>query len=404
MKDMTRATHSGRVPENQAGIVNPPVYHASTILFPTMETLRDSRRVRSGDGMTYGVHGNPGTFALEHALASMETDEDMAASGAVRTRLCNSGLQAVTMPMLCCTKAGDHVLVPDNCYGPTRTFGDGMLKRLGVTVEYYDPLIGGEIRSLMRPETTMVLVEAPGSWTFEMQDIPAIAEEAKKRGAVVMMDNTWASPLYFRAFDHGVDVSVQAITKYVGGHSDLVMGSVTATRDVYDAMIQPGWKELGLCASPDDAFLAMRGLRSLPVRLKAHWEGGLRVGDWLLSRPEVAEVLHPAMPHDPGHALWARDFRGSTSLFAFTLDERYGSDACLSALLDELTLFGMGFSWGGFESLLIPIYPQRLRTATAWPKPGRPRGQTMRIHIGLEDPEDLIADLEAGFARMRAAA
>ncbi|MEO1724791.1 MAG: cystathionine beta-lyase [Pseudomonadota bacterium] len=403
MKDETRATHLGRDPQAHAGTVNRPVYHASTILYPTFEALKESRRVRSGDGLTYGVHGTPGTFALEHALCEMEAGEGAVAAG-FRTRLCNSGLQAVTAPMMAVAGAGDHVLVPDNAYGPTRTFADGTLRRMGVETTYYDPLIGGAIRELLRPNTRLVIVESPGSWTFEVPDIPAIAEEAHRAGAVVMMDNTWASPLYYKAFEHGCDISVQAVTKYVAGHSDLLMGSVTATKEAYDRFIQPLWQHVGLCASPDDAFLAMRGLRTMPTRLKAHWAAGLRLGEWLMERPEVAEVIHPAMPHDPGHALWQRDFVGASSLFAFVLDERYGGDAAMSALLDELAFFGMGFSWGGFESLLIPVYPQSLRTATAWPRPGRPGGQVMRIHVGLEAPEDLIADLEAGFDRMRRAA
>ena len=393
MKDATRAVTAGRRPEAHSGTVNPPVYHCSTILFPTVASLKASREVAPGDGVTYGVHGTPGTFAFEEAIRAIE--------GGFRTRLCNSGLQAVTMPLLSCLSAGDHLLMVDTAYGPTRTFCDGTLRRLGVETTYYDPLVGGGIRELIRPNTRVVFVESPGSWTFEVQDIPAIAEEAHQAGALVVMDNTWASPLYFKPFEHGVDISVQAITKYVGGHSDLVMGSVTATEEVYPK-IQRGWQELGLCGSPDDVFLAMRGLRSLHVRLPQHWQAGLRLGHWLIERPEVAEVIHPAMEHDPGHAIWARDFLGASSLFAFTLREDFSSEAHLAALLDQLERFGMGFSWGGFESLLIPISPERLRTATPWPKPGRPKGQTLRIHVGLEDTDELIEDLKVGFARMRA--
>ncbi|MBK0398157.1 cystathionine beta-lyase [Limibaculum sp. M0105] len=392
MKDATRAVTAGRNPGAHSGAVNPPVYHCSTILFPTFDALKASRQITSGDGVTYGVHGTPGTYACEEAIRALE--------GGFRTRLCNSGLQAVTMPLLACLSAGDHLLMVDTAYGPTRTFCDGMLRRLGVETTYYDPLVGGGIRELIRPNTRVVFLESPGSWTFEVQDVPAIAEEAHKAGAIVMMDNTWASPLYFKPFEHGVDVSIQAITKYIGGHSDLVMGAVTSNETVYPKVRQ-GWQELGLCGSPDDVFLAMRGLRSLHVRMPRHWEAGLKVGHWLMERPEIAEVMHPAMEHDPGHALWKRDFLGAASLFAFTLHEEFSTEAHLAALLDNLEHFGMGFSWGGYESLLIPIYPSRLRTATPWPKQGRPKGQSLRIHIGLEDTGDLIDDLAAGLDRMR---
>lgn len=390
-KDATIAVTAGRRPKENHGVVNPPVYHASTILHPTFQALRDAGNIPPGDGVTYGVHGTPGTFAFEEAVAALE--------GGFRTRLCSTGLTAVTAPLLAFLKTGDHLLVPDNCYGPTRHFSDTMLKNLGVETTYYDPEVGGGIRELIRPNTRVVFVEAPGSWTFEMQDIPAIAEEAKKAGAIVMMDNTWASPLYFKPFEHGVDVSIQAVTKYISGHSDLVMGAVTSTKEVYPA-IRDAWRALGLAASPDDVYLAMRGLRTIHTRLPRHWENGLKVGEWLMSRPEIAEVIHPAMEHDPGYALWKRDFVGASSLFAFTFTEGLSSDAHMSALLDHLHHYGMGYSWGGFESLLIPVYPQSRRSATVWPKAERPTGQTMRIHIGLEDPDELIEDLKAGFERM----
>jgi len=391
--DATRAVSAGRRPRENHGVVNPPVYHASTILYPTVQALWDSRDIPPGDGVTYGVHGTPGTYALEEAICALE--------GGFRTRLCSSGLTAVTAPLLAYLSAGDHLLMLDAVYGPTRRFCNTMLARVGVETTYYDPEIGARIAELIRPNTKVVFVEAPGSWTFEMQDIPAIAEVAHKAGAIVMMDNTWASPLYFKPFQHGVDVSIQAVTKYIGGHSDLVMGSVTTTEAAYPTL-RDSWAQLGLCAGPDDVFLAMRGLRTIHTRLPRHWASGLKVGEWLKGRPEVAEVIHPAMEHDPGHALWKRDFVGASSLFAFTFVDGLSSPAHMAALLDEMTHFGMGYSWGGFESLLIPIYPEKLRSATPWPKPGRPKGQTMRIHIGLEDVDELIADLETGFARMAA--
>jgi len=392
MKDATRATTAGRRPHENHGVVNPPVYHASTILSPTLAAFRATEAVEDADAVTYGVHGTPGSFAFEEAVAALE--------GGFRTRLASTGLLACTAPLLSCLSAGDHLLLVDTCYGPTRRFADKMLSRLGVEVTYYDPLVGGAIRELIRPETKVIFAESPGSLTFEVQDIPAIAEEAKRHGVTLMLDNTWATPLYFKPFESGVDVSIQAVTKYIAGHSDLVMGAVTSTEDAYPA-IREGWKQLGLNGAPDDVYLAMRGLRTLPVRMARHWESGLALAEWLKGRGEVAQVLHPALPDDPGHALWKRDFLGACSLFGFILEPAFSSEAHLAALLDGLELFGMGSSWGGFESLLIPRTPPR--TAVPWPRPGFPEGQLMRIHVGLEDPRDLIADLAAGFERMRRA-
>ncbi|MGD9829385.1 MAG: cystathionine beta-lyase [Hyphomicrobiaceae bacterium] len=391
MKDATKAVIAGRRPKDNHGIVNPPVYHASTIIASSLADYRARRDIPPGDGLTYGIHGTPGTYAFEEAVAALE--------GGYRTRLCQSGLTAVAAPLLSYLSTGDHVLMVDSVYGPGRTLCDGMLKRMGIETTYYDPLIGGAIRDLIRPNTKVVYVESPGSWTFEVQDIPAIAEEAKKRGAIVMMDNTWASPLYFKPFEHGVDVSIQAATKYIAGHSDLLMGTVTTTKEAYPKL-RTGWRELGLCAGPDDVFLAMRGFRTIATRLKQHWESGLVMGEWLMAQPEVAEVIHPAMPHDEGYRLWKRDFLGAASLFAFVLKPEYSSEPHLAALLDQLEHYGMGASWGGFESLLIPVDPPTRRSATAWPRPGRPAGQVMRIHIGLEDIGDLIEDLKTGFERM----
>lgn len=390
MKDATKAILAGRNPDENFGVVNPPVYHASTILWSKVQDFHDSRQIRPGDGVTYGVHGTPGTFAFEEAVAALE--------GGYRTRLAPSGLAAVTGALLAYLKAGDHLLMVDSTYGPTRTFCDGFLKRMGVETEYYDPLIGAGIRELMRDNTAIVFLEAPGSWTFEMQDIPAIAEEARKRNAVVMMDNTWASPLYFKPFEHGVDVSIQAATKYISGHSDLVLGTVTTTEAAYPAL-QKFWYEFGMCASPDDIYLAQRGIRTIATRLKQHWESGLRLAHWLQEQDLVAGVLHPALETDPGHALWQRDFLGASGLFSFVLKEGVSPQG-IAAMLDDLALYGMGYSWGGYESLIIPINPPALRTATTWPRDPALTGPVMRIHVGLEDPDDLIDDLSEGFKRM----
>jgi len=395
MKDATRAVRAGRDPGPDPRFVNPPVYHASTVLFETLADFRTlgPRGLGKGEGVTYAVHGTPGTYAFEEAVAALE--------GGYRTRLCNSGAQALSGPLLSYLSAGDHLLMTDSCYGNTRELCRGMLTRLGIEVSFYDPLVGGGIRELIRPNTRVVYTESPGSQTFEVQDIPAIAEEAHRAGAIVMLDNTWASPLYFKAFEHGVDVSIQAVTKYIAGHADLVMGAVTTTEEIYQTL-RAGWYNLGLSPAPDDCYLAMRGLRTLPLRLARHAESGLQLGEWLMSRPEVAEVIHPAMAHDPGHALWRRDFKGTGGLFAFTLAEAYSDPAPVEAFVDGLELFGVGFSWAGFQSMILPVEPRRI--ATAWPKPGRPGGQLVRIFAGLEDPEDLIADLAAGFDRLRAAA
>ena len=390
MKDATRAVHAGRRPHDNHGAVNPPVYHASTILSPTLAALRARERTESADATTYGVHGTPGTFAFEEAVAGLE--------GGFRTRLASTGLIACTAPLLCYLSAGDHLLMVDSVYGPTRRFCNNMLRRMGVETTFYDPLIGGAIRGLIRPNTRVIYTESPGSLTFEVQDIPAIAEEAGKRGCIVMMDNTWASPLYFKPFEHGVDVSIQAVTKYISGHSDLVMGAVTTTEAAYPKL-REGWKEIGLNGAPDDVFLAMRGIRTLAVRMPHHWKSGLEVAGWLAGRPEVAELLHPALPGNSGHRLWKRDFLGASSLFGVTLKPEFSTEEHLAALLDGLEFFGMGASWGGFESLFMPVQPPK--DTAYWPRPGRPAGQLMRMHVGLEAIGDLIADLEAGFARMR---
>lgn len=389
MKDATRATHAGRRPHDNHGVVNPPVYHASTILSPTLAALREMNAMEDADATTYGVHGTPGTFAFEEAVTALE--------GGFRTRLASTGLLACAAPLLCYLSAGDHLLMVDTCYGPTRRFCNKMLKRMGIETTFYDPLVGAGIRDLIRPETKVIFTESPGSLTFEVQDIPAIAAEAKRRGCTVMLDNTWASPLYFKPFEHGVDVSIQAVTKYIGGHSDLVMGAVTTTEEAYP-QLREGWKQMGLHGSPDDAYLAMRGLRTLAVRMPQHWNNGLVLAEWLAGRAEIAEVLHPALPGDRGHELWRRDFLGAASLFGFVLHPEFGGEERLAALLDGLELFGMGASWGGFESLMKPVNVPH--SAVPWPRPGRPQGQLIRIHVGLEDPDDLIADLEAGFKRM----
>ena len=379
----TLLAHAGYDPRSFHGFVNPPVVHASTVLFPDAKTMATRNQK-----YTYGTHGTPTTDALAQAFDELE--------GSAGTVVVPSGLAAVTLPFLACLSAGDPALVVDSVYGPPRRFCDTMLKRLGVEVTYYDPTIGAGIAELIRPNTTLVHTEAPGSNTFEMQDIPAIAKAAKAAGAVVTIDNTWATPLYFPAMAHGVDIAILACTKYIVGHSDVMMGSVTANADWFGKIRQTAYL-FGQMVSPDDAWLAARGLRTLGVRLAQHRDGALAVARWLKDQPGVARVLHPALPDCPGHAHWSRDFSGSTGLFTFILDG--GDDAARAALIDGLAHFGIGYSWGGFESLALPVDPARYRSATRW----QAAGPAVRLHIGLEDPADLIADLDAGLARFRAA-
>jgi cysteine-S-conjugate beta-lyase len=385
LRPATRLVTGGRDTAANHGFVNPPVYHASTVLYPSAADFL-ARRAR----YVYGRRGTPTSEALENALRELEGP---ACAGVA---LLPSGLAAISTALLSVLKAGDHLLVTDSAYQPTRKFCDGILERYGVTATYYDPMIGAGIAALMRPNTRAVFVEAPGSLTFEVQDVPAIAEAAHAGGAVVLMDNTWASPLYFRPLDKGVDLSVQAGTKYIGGHSDVMLGAVSATAAVWERL-RGTVHALGLCVGPDDTYLGLRGLRTLGVRLAQHYQAGLKVARWLAARPEVARVLHPALDTCPGHAIWARDFAGASGLFSVML--KPVAQSAVNAFLDELDLFGIGASWGGFESLAIPFDCTAIRTATKW----APGGPTVRFHIGLEDVDDLIGDLERGFAALAAA-
>jgi cystathionine beta-lyase len=308
-----------------------------------------------------------------------------------------SGLAAISAALLSVVHAGDHVLITDSAYGPTRTFCDQILTRLGVTTTYYDPLIGSAIGELLRPNTRAVYLESPGSLSFEMQDTAAIAKAAHAKGAVVLMDNTWATPLYFRPLDHGVDLVIQAGTKYIGGHSDVMLGTISANASTV-AALKNTVRLAGLHEAPDDTYLGLRGLRTLAVRLDRHYESGVAIARWLEARPEVLRLLHPALPSHPGHAIWKRDFSGASGLFSMVL--KPVPQKAYYAFLDTLELFGIGASWGGYESLAIPFDCAPIRSATRW----APGGPTVRFHIGLEAVEDLIADLERGFAALAAAA
>src|SRR3974390_1475337 len=385
IKPTTRLVIAGRDAQAYHGFVNPPVYHASPVLYPTAED-----QVAHRSRYQYGRRGTPTTEALQQAIAAIEGD---ACAGVA---LLPSGLSAVSTALMAVAGASDHILVTDSVYRPTRTFCDSVFKRMGVETTYYDPLIGREIAKLFKPNTRAVFTEAPGSQSFEMQDIPAIAAVAHEKGAYVLMDNTWATPLYFRSLDHGVDLSIQAGTKYIGGHSDIMFGCVSANAKTFPALKQT-IITMGLCVGPDDMYLALRGLRTLSVGLERHYQSGLKVARWLAQRPEVQRVVHPALESDPGYKIWQRDFSGACGLFSIVLKPT--SEKSVHAFMNELTLFGMGFSWGGFESLIILFDCTEYRTATKW----APGGPTLRLHIGLEDADDLIADLGQGFAAMKAA-
>src|SRR5450759_2022271 len=385
LKPETVLVTAGRDTKGQHGFVNPAVYHASTVLYPTAEDQVDHR-----SRYQYGRRGTPTSEALENALMELE------GASCAGVALLPSGLTAITIALIAVAGSGDHILVTDSVYRPTRNFCEGVFKRMGVETTYYDPLIGADIAKLFKPNTRAVFVEAPGSQSFEMQDIPAIAKLAHAKGALVLMDNTWATPLYFRAFEKGVDLSIQAGTKYIGGHSDIMFGCVSANAATLPALKNTVYT-MGLCVGPDDIYLALRGLRTMGVRLARHFESGLRVARWLEQRPEVQRVLHPAHESDPGHKIWKRDFSGACGLFSIVLKPT--SEKSVYAFMNEFALFGMGYSWGGFESLVILFDCAEYRTATAW----APGGPTLRFHIGLEDPDDLIADLDRGFAAMAAA-
>ncbi len=382
----TTVVTGGRDPASYHGFVNPPVYHASTVLYPSADDFV-ARRSR----YQYGRRGTPTTEALELALQELEGPQ------CAGVALLPSGLAAISAALFSVLKAGDHVLVTDSAYGPTRSFCDHILSRFGVATTYFDPLVGSVIAALMQPNTKAVFLESPGSLSFEMQDIPAIAKAAHGKNALVLMDNTWATPLYFRALDCGVDLSIQAGTKYIGGHADVMIGTVSANSatvgDLKRTVYLNGW-----CDGPDDVYLGLRGLRTRAVRLDRHYQSGVAVAKWLERRPEILRLLHPALPSHPGHAIWKRDFTGACGLFSVVL--KPVPQQAAHAFLDALELFGIGASWGGYESLAIPFDCAGVRTATRW----APGGPAVRFHIGLEAVEDLIADLERGFAALAAAA
>ena len=384
----TRLSHAGRRGTKVHGFVNPPVHRGSTMLHTDCLDRIEGGKKRLEQADVYGVMGNATHHALENVIAEIE--------GGTRCQIVSSGLAAVTTPLLSYLKTGEHCLMPDSVYGPARNFCDGMMRNLGIETTFYDPVIDGAgLERLMRPNTTVLYLESPGSHTFEVQDVPALAEVGRRHGAKVLMDNTWGIH-HFQPFRHGVDVSIQALTKYPVGHSDLLLGSVTVANDQEWERVRLGALALGQYASPDDCWLCLRGLRTMAVRLKQQMRSALEVAGWLEARPEVAQVLYPALPGAPGHELWKRDFTGACSLFGVVFRPEYSPQAT-QAMIDGLTLFGIGASWGGFESLALPTTGFLSRTAGT----GQFDGPVVRMHIGLEDPADLIADLEQAFGALR---
>jgi cystathionine beta-lyase len=384
LKIRTKLVHAGRHPFEQHGFINTPIYRGSTVLYPTYADL-----VARNARFTYGTIGTPTTEALESAWSEI--------AEAAGTVLAPSGLAAISLALLAALKSGEHVLVTDSVYRPTRNFCDTILKRMGIETTYYDPLIGGAIEALVKPNTRAIFLETPGSQSFEIQDVPAIVAVAAARGLATILDNTWATPLFFPPHAFGIDMAVEAGTKYLSGHSDLLIGLVSANERWFKPL-RATFDAFAVCQGPDDVFLALRGLRTLDLRLKEAERQGFAIAEWLMKRAEVAKVLHPALPDCPGHAIWRRDFRGASGLFSVFL--KPCSQQALAAFLDELELFGMGYSWGGYESLVVPFDCSAYRTATKF----NPPGPALRFSIGLEDAEDLKADLEAGFARLGASA
>ena len=387
MKEDTKLVHLGRGPSSFEGTVNLPVYRASTILSTDMDSyIHRFDDEKNFTDITYGARGTQNSRALGEAIADLE--------GGHGTIVTTSGLSAISLTLGALVSAGDHILISDSVYGPTRTFCNQVLSRYGVTTEYYSPDIGDAIAELIQKNTRLVLMEAPGSLTFEMQDIPGITRAAKEKGVLTVMDNTWATPVFFRPLEHGVDISIQAGTKYIAGHSDLVIGMVTSARETTHKMMVSHAQNLGDAASPDDCYLALRGLRTLSVRLYRQQESTLKVAAWLADQPQVYRVLYPALPGDPGHALWKRDFKGASSLFGLAMHSE--DETAVKAMADSLRYFQIGSSWGGYESLIAFNHMPVARERVPWTE----KPFMLRVHIGLEDPEDLIADLTQGLARI----
>lgn len=397
MKKDTKLVNAGRNFKRQAGSVSTPIHLTSTVLYPTVEAYEeaskgnafyDEQKAGTSSDFSYGISGTPTTFALQEALREIE--------GEGKNVIVGSGLAAITLALYSFLKSGDHILVTDTIYGPTRRFCNKELKKYGIETTYYDPLIGPDIKNLIKENTKIVFLENPGSLTFEVQDVPSIvkAVKAKSKDIVTIIDNSWATSLYYKPFEFGVDVSIQALTKYAGGHSDIMLG-VVSFKDKFSKEILSSYRNIGFTSNPFDCYLALRGLRTLSVRLKKHHESAVEVAKFLEKHKKVKKVLFPALSSDSGHKLWKRDFSGAGGLFTFILDKEY-SEKTLNKFVESLDLFGIGCSWGGFESLALPINLRLVRTATKFDA----KGSAVRLYIGLEDQEDLIKNLEKALQKL----
>jgi cysteine-S-conjugate beta-lyase len=394
IREATRIIHAGRDPKEQGGMVNPPIYQSSTIVFPTLKDLLYAERGYSNNDLVepyelkYGRYGTQTNFALEKAIADIE--------GGYNTFVTSGGAAAINTALIAFLKEGDHLLIPDNVYSPTRGFANKFLKKFGVETTYYDPKIGEEIKKLIKKNTKVIFMESPGSLSFEVQDVAAICKVAKKMNVVTIVDNSWASAIYFKPLDHGADISVTALTKYINGHSDVMMGAITI-QEKHFRVIYEAFRYMAVTAAPFSSYLVQRGMRTVKVRMDHCFKTAVELAKWLEKRPEVSKVLYPALESDSNHALWKRDFTGAAGLFSIILDRKYSNEA-IARMVDKLHYFGMGYSWGGYESLILPFDAESVRTATKWPYSGK---TCLRINVGLEDIEDLKEDLEAGFKRLR---
>lgn len=394
MHEATRVVHAGRNPEEQGWMVNPPIHQTSTIVFPKLKDLLYAERGYSNNDLVepyelkYGRYGTQTNFALEKAITSID--------GGYNSFITSSGAAAINTALVAFLKQGDHMLLVDNTYSPTRSFADKFLKRFGIETTYYDPLIGGDIKKLIQKNTKVIFMETPGSLTFEMQDVAAICKVAKKHNITTIIDNSWASGIYFKPLEHGVDVVVTALTKYINGHSDVMMGAITIQEKHYRVMYE-AFRYMAVTAAPFSSYMAQRGLRTAKVRMDHCFKAALELAKWLETRPEVEKIFYPALESDAGHELWKRDFTGAAGLFTMVLDRKYSNES-LARMLDNLSYYSMGYSWGGYESLILPIDLSNVRSATKWAYNDR---TCLRINVGLEDIADLKEDLEEGFKRLK---
>ena len=394
MQESTRIVHAGRDPKEQGWMVNPPIYQTSTIVFPTLKDLLYAERGYSNNDLVepyelkYGRYGTQTNFALEKAIAEID--------GGYNSFVTSSGAAAINTALVAFLKQGDHMLLVDNVYSPTRSFADKFLKKLGIETTYYSPLIGEDIKKLIKKNTKVIFIESPGSLTFEVQDVAAICKVAKKHGVVTIVDNSWASGIYFKPLEHGADVVVTALTKYINGHSDVMMGAITVQEKHFRVMYE-AFRYMAVTAAPFSSYMVQRGLRTSKIRMDHCFKSALALTKWLEGRSEVEKVLYPALESDAGYKLWKRDFTGAAGLFTIVLDRKYSNES-LARMVDRLHYYAMGYSWGGYESLILPIDPSSVRSATKWPYGNK---TSLRINVGLEDIQDLQEDLEAGFKRLR---